>query len=102
FTQAWLEALRGEAPDLLYEETPRGRVLALAGLQRIVDASVLRHAREAGVRQKVEFPRLEGRVALSEPLFVPVREPVKTGQELKRCDDSRVGFLFSAPWHGPN
>lgn len=72
FTQAWLEALRGDAPDLLYQETPHGRVLALAGLQRIVDTSVLRHAREAGVRQKVEFPRLEGHLSLSEPLFVPV------------------------------
>jgi uncharacterized caspase-like protein len=72
FTQAWLEALHGEAPEALYRETPRGRVLTLAGLQRIVDMRVLAHAREAGVRQRVEFPRLEGRLSLSEPLFMPV------------------------------
>jgi uncharacterized caspase-like protein len=72
FTQAWLEALRGEAPELFYRETTRGRALTLAGLQRVVDASVIRHARECGVRQNVEFPRLEGRFSLSEPLFMPV------------------------------
>src|SRR5439155_6211087 len=29
FTQAWLEALRGEAPAVVYETTARGRVLQL-------------------------------------------------------------------------
>jgi uncharacterized caspase-like protein len=72
FTQAWLEALRGEAADIVYQETSRGRVLTLSGLQFVVDASVLRHARQAGVRQQVEFPRLEGSFSPSQPLFVPV------------------------------
>src|SRR5205823_3139690 len=53
FTQAWLEALRGEAPAFLYQETPRGKVLDLAGLQFIVNKSVIDHARAAGVRQRV-------------------------------------------------
>jgi uncharacterized caspase-like protein len=55
FTQAWLEALRGDAPALVYEDVARGRVLTLSGLQFAVDASVRRYARKEGVRQAVEF-----------------------------------------------
>jgi uncharacterized caspase-like protein len=72
FTQAWLEALRGDAPQLVYEEVARGKVLTLSGLQFAVDASVRRYARKEGVRQAVEFPRLEGSFSPSQPLFVPV------------------------------
>ena len=72
FTQAWLEALRGEAPDLVYQPTARGKVLTLSGLQFWVDASVIKHARHVGVRQRIEFPRLEGSFSGSQPLFVPV------------------------------
>src|SRR5262249_15148228 len=59
FTAAWLEALRGEVPPEyqgIYREVARGRVLDLAGLQFLVNERVLRHARAAGVRQKVDFP----------------------------------------------
>jgi uncharacterized caspase-like protein len=70
FTQAWLEALRGEAPALVYQEAPRGKVLTLSGLQFWLDASVTKHARKAGVRQRVEFPRLEGSFSPSTPVFV--------------------------------
>jgi hypothetical protein len=72
FTQAWLEALRGEAPDGVYRDVPRGRVLTLSGLQFWLDASVTKHARSVGVRQRVEFPRLEGSFSPSMPVFVPV------------------------------
>jgi tetratricopeptide (TPR) repeat protein/uncharacterized caspase-like protein len=74
FTQAWLEALRGDVPgaEILYQETARGRVLTLSGLQFVVDARVAQHARRAGVRQRVEFPRLEGSFAPGQPIFVPV------------------------------
>ena len=72
FTQAWLEALRGDAPALVYEDVARGRVLTLSGLQFAVDASVRRYARKEGVRQAVEFPRLEGSFSPSQPLFMPV------------------------------
>jgi hypothetical protein len=72
FTYAWLEALRGDAPDLVYQEVPRGRVLTLSGLQFWLDASVTKHARKAGVAQRVEFPRLEGSFSPSMPVFVPV------------------------------
>jgi hypothetical protein len=75
FAQAWLEALRGEAPAFLYEETPRHRVLTLSGLQFILDASVNRHAREMGVRQEITFPRLEGSFQPSQPVFVPSGSP---------------------------
>lgn len=78
FTQAWLEALRDEAGpayEIVYQETARGRVLTLSGLQFLVDASISRHARQAGVLQKVEFPRLEGSFSPSQPLFVPVPRP---------------------------
>jgi hypothetical protein len=71
FTQAWLEVLRGEAPDAIYQEVPRGRVLTLSGLQFWLDVSVTRHARKTGVRQRVEFPRLEGSFSPSTPVFVP-------------------------------
>jgi uncharacterized caspase-like protein len=70
FTQAWLEALRGQGPDLVYEETPRGRVLTQSGLQFLVDSGVRRHARAAGVRQSVEFPRMEGSFSPGQPLFL--------------------------------
>ncbi len=73
FTQAWLEALRGEAPEVVYQEVARGKVLTLSGLQFCVDASVIRQARKAGVRQQVEFPRLEGSFSPSMPVFVPAR-----------------------------
>src|SRR5205823_6602299 len=72
FTQAWLEALRGEAPAFLYEETPRHKILTLSGLQFILDASVNRHARGMGVRQEIQFPRLEGSFQPSQPVFVPL------------------------------
>jgi uncharacterized caspase-like protein len=70
FTQAWLEALSGKGPATIYEETPRGRVLTLAGLQLLIDVGVRSHARRSGVRQKAEFPRLEGSIPLSDPLFL--------------------------------
>ena len=44
----------GEAPEIVYQEVARGRVLTLSGLQFWVDAAVLKHARKAGVRI-VEF-----------------------------------------------
>jgi hypothetical protein len=47
----------------------RGKVLPLWGLQGAV---VHRHARRAGMRQEVEFPRLEGSFSPSMPVFVPV------------------------------
>ena len=72
FTQAWLEALRGRGPEMVYEETPRGKVVTLSGLQFAVDYQVRQHARKAGVRQRVEFPRLEGSFSPSAPVFVPV------------------------------
>jgi hypothetical protein len=46
-------------------------VLTLSGLQFAVDASVRRYARKEGVRQAVEFPRLEGSFSPSQPLFMP-------------------------------
>ena len=73
FTQAWLEALRGDAPELLYQPVARGKVLTLSGVQFAIASSVRRHAREEGiVRQEVEFPRLEGSFSPNMPLFVPV------------------------------
>jgi uncharacterized caspase-like protein len=80
FTQAWLEALYGTAGpayDVAYEETTGGRVLTLAGLQLIVSARVRHHARDSAVRQEVEFPRLEGRFSLSEPIFHVVPAPAR-------------------------
>ncbi len=47
------------------------RVLMLSGLQFAVDATMRRYARQAGVRQVVEFPRLEGSFSPAQPLFVP-------------------------------
>jgi hypothetical protein len=38
----------------------------------VVDAAVRRRAREAGVRQRVEFPRLDGSFSPGQPIFVPV------------------------------
>ena len=81
FTQAWLEALRGdwlarlgpEAADLIYPAKARGRVLTLSGLQTLLEASVSQHARQAGVAQDVEFPRLEGNFSPSQPVFAPER-----------------------------
>ena len=73
FTQAWLEALRGQGPAFVYEDTARGRVLTMSGLQFVVDASVRRHARREGiVRQQVEFPRLEGSFSPGQPIFMPI------------------------------
>ncbi|WP_395143249.1 caspase domain-containing protein, partial [Armatimonas sp.] len=72
FTQAWLDALGGKAPEILYEPTARGRVLTLSSLQSALDLSVRRYARAAGVRQQIEFPRLEGSFSPGQPLFVPV------------------------------
>jgi hypothetical protein len=56
-------------------------VLTLSGLPFLVDASLIRHARQAGVRQKVEFPRLEGSFSPSQPLFAPVPRtgPLRAG-----------------------
>jgi hypothetical protein len=74
FTQAWLEALRGEVPENLrglYQETARGRMLTLSGRQFILDCRVTEHARKAGVSQRVQFPRLEGSFSPSQPMFVP-------------------------------
>src|SRR5262249_52127308 len=72
FTQAWLEALSGKAPELVYEEVARGKVLTLSGLQFAVDATVRKYARKAGVRQAVEFPRVEGSFAPGTPMFIPI------------------------------
>jgi uncharacterized caspase-like protein len=87
FTRAWLEVLRGEwlqrldaeTRDLLCPETPRGRVLTLAGLQFLLDASVSRLARDAGVLQQIEFPRLQGRLSPGEPVFLPRNDAGKAG-----------------------
>jgi uncharacterized caspase-like protein/tetratricopeptide (TPR) repeat protein len=73
FTQAWLEALSGKGPDIVYEDRPLGKVLTLSGLQFSVDYAVRQHARKAGVRQQVEFPRLEGSFSPGQPVFVPVK-----------------------------
>jgi hypothetical protein len=70
FTQAWLTALQGRAPDFLYDTTPHGRVLTLSGLQFILDKCVRDEARQAGVRQAIEFPRLEGSFSPRQPLFM--------------------------------
>jgi uncharacterized caspase-like protein len=72
FTQAWLEALSGRGPEFVYEYRPRGKVLTLSGLQYAVDLAVRQHAQKAGVRQQVEFPRLEGSFSPGQPVFVPV------------------------------
>ena len=72
FTYAWLQALRGQGPEIVYEQIARGKVLTLSGLQFAVDYSVRQQARKAGVRQVVEFPRLEGSFSPAQPLFVPV------------------------------
>ena len=69
FTQAWLDALGGKALDGLYDPTPRGRILRLGNLQSALDISVRKYARAAGVRQQIEFPRLEGSFSPGQPLF---------------------------------
>ena len=46
-------------------------MLTVSGLQSAVDCGVRLHARKAGVRQQVEFPRLEGSFSPSMPVFVP-------------------------------
>jgi tetratricopeptide (TPR) repeat protein len=72
FTQAWLEALRGQAPELAYETTPRGKILTLSGAQLVVPRRVKELADREGVRQKVEFPQLQGSFSPGQPLFVAV------------------------------
>jgi uncharacterized caspase-like protein len=75
FTQAWLEALSGEVPpdhQFLYAEAARTRVLTLSGLQFLLDARVRRHAVQAGTRQEIQFPRLEGSFRPSQPVFIPI------------------------------
>jgi len=72
FTAAWLEVLSGKAPSIVYQDVARGKVLTLSGLQFAVDSAVSRLARAAGVRQHVEFPRLEGSFSPSTPVFVPI------------------------------
>ena len=47
-------------------------LLGLAGLQLLLSAGVARHARQEGVRQRLEFPRLEGAFSPDTPLFVPL------------------------------
>jgi uncharacterized caspase-like protein len=78
FTQVWLEALRGDVGkqlDFLYEERARTRVLTLSGLQSILSLRMRYYARREGVRQEVEFPRLEGSFSPDLPVFVPVSAP---------------------------
>ena len=70
FTQAWLDALGGKAP--LYQDVPRGRILTLSYLQADLDFSLRKYATAAAVRQKIEFPRLEGSFSPSQPVFVPI------------------------------
>lgn len=75
FTQVWLEALRGDVGkqfEALYEERSRTRVLTLAGLQSILSLRMRWYARQEGVRQEIEFPRLEGSLSTDQPIFVPV------------------------------
>lgn len=78
FTHAWIEAIQGRAPALLYEPVAHGRVLTLSGLQFAVARGVQRRVREAGVRQQVAFPRLEGSFAPSLPVFMPSTEAEPT------------------------
>src|SRR5207248_762312 len=72
FTAAWLEALSGKSPSLVYQDVARGKVLTLSGLHFALDLAVSKMARAAGVRQVIEFPRLEGSFSGSQPVFVPV------------------------------
>src|SRR5262249_342484 len=76
FTRAWLEALRGAVPETLrglYDPGPRGGVLRLWALQALLAQQVINSARDAGVKQRVEFPRLDGPFSPSTPFFVPAR-----------------------------
>jgi hypothetical protein len=76
FTQAWLEALRGEvSPQFegIYQEVARGRVLTLSGLQLWLAARVPEHARQEGVRQQVDFPSVFVSFPPNTPVFVPLR-----------------------------
>ena len=50
---------------------------ATLGLLFCLEASVTKHARKAGVRQRVEFPRLEGSFSPGTPVFVPVGLPIR-------------------------
>jgi hypothetical protein len=93
FTQAWLEAIRGTAGpayDVAYTQSARGRFLDLAGLQFLVNARVMHHARDAGVRQEVQFPPLEGSFSPSQPVFIPSqageagRRGVATGPDARK------------------
>ena len=68
FTQAWLEALRGQGQDIVFEETLRGSVLTLSGLQFVVDAAVRQHAREDGERASLLRTCLPGFCFAVQPL----------------------------------
>src|SRR5205085_829132 len=76
FTAAWLEVLRGELPPNLrglYDETSRGLVVTLSSLQALIDRRVRDLAREAGVRQAIQFPQeLMASFSSSQPIFMPV------------------------------
>lgn len=78
FTQAWLEALRGEAGkkyQVAYKQTARGWVLTFAGLQLIVSTKVDEFAGHIGKRQEVVFPPGVGTFPSNLPLFVPLTAP---------------------------
>src|SRR5207248_671974 len=49
-----------------------GTVKKQALVLMIVSTSVSQHAQQAGVRQRIEFLRLEGSFSPDEPLFMPV------------------------------
>jgi hypothetical protein len=74
FTRAWLEALRGEAPEARYQLLPAwGRALTHGELNSAVSMRVDELAHQIGVRQDVFFPQ---EILLNydarEPLFVAV------------------------------
>jgi tetratricopeptide (TPR) repeat protein len=77
FTQAWLETLRGQAPNLFYTPFGPGRVLSLSALQFLLGNSVIAHALQENVDQEVEFPLIAGSFLPNQPVFfVPVSRSV--------------------------
>ena len=67
-----LEARGGAEPKLIHEDAPRGKELTLSRLQSWSEASLTQPARKAGMRPRVEFPRLDLTFPPGQPLFVPV------------------------------
>jgi hypothetical protein len=79
FTQAWLEALRGDLLETLgkawegcYRRSPHGWLLTFSGLQFILAWRVPEHAEQDGVRQGVEFPLWQTSFLQRQPVFIVV------------------------------